>query len=285
MNSPVVYQTIEESRQAFIAKKRAGKRIGFVPTMGALHAGHAKLIETARAECDFVVVSIFVNPTQFGPNEDFDKYPRTFEADRDLCGRAGADAIFAPTRELMYPPGFRTFVEVTGWQNRLCGAFRPAHFRGVSTVVLKLFHIVPADVAYFGQKDAQQLLIIRKMVHDLNVPIEIRAVPTVREADGLALSSRNRYLTHAERAAAPALFRGLQRAQAMIESGERNPATVEGAVAAELSAVPEIRVDYVRAVSAETLDRPESLSGPTLIALAAYLGSTRLIDNIQLDVR
>jgi len=282
---PRVVTTAAEFRAACDAVRAAGRTLGLVPTMGALHAGHLALVAEARKRANVAAVTIFVNPTQFGPNEDFDKYPRTFEADRDLCGRAGADAIFAPTRELMYPPGFRTFVEVTGWQNRLCGASRPAHFRGVSTVVLKLFHIVPADVAYFGQKDAQQLLIIRKTVHDLNVPIEIRAVPTVREADGLALSSRNRYLTHAERAAAPALFRGLQRAQAMIESGERNPATVEGAVAAELSAVPEIRVDYIRAVSAETLDRPERLSGPTLIALAAYLGSTRLIDNIQLDVR
>src|SRR5262245_7057958 len=208
MTSPVVYHAINETRQAVLAAKRGGQRVGFVPTLGALHAGHAKLSESARGECDFVIVSIFVNPTQFGPNEDFDKYPRTFDADRELCRRSGADAIFAPTRELMYPPGFRTFVDVIGWQNRLCGTSRPGHFRGVATIVLKLFHIVPADVAYFVQNDGQQLVIIRKMVRDLDVPMEIRAVPTVREADGLALSTRNRYLSSEERVAAPALYRG-----------------------------------------------------------------------------
>jgi pantoate--beta-alanine ligase len=284
MTLPAVYESIVQTREAVLAAKHAGKRVGFVPTMGALHAGHAKLIETARAECDFVVVSVFVNPTQFGPNEDFDRYPRTFAADRELCARVGTDAIFAPTRELMYPPGFRTLVQVDELQDKLCGASRPGHFRGVTTIVLKLFNIVPADIAYFGQKDAQQVIIIRRMVRDLDVPIEIRTVPTVREPDGLALSSRNRYLSPAERAAAPAIYRGLQRARAIIEAGERDPSTVEGEVGAELSAAPPIRVDYIRAVSAETLERPPRLAGPTLIAVAAYLGTTRLIDNIQLDV-
>jgi len=285
MTSPVVYHAIDEIRKVVLGPKGAGKRVGFVPTMGALHAGHARLIETARAECDFVIVSIFVNPTQFGPNEDFDKYPRTFDADREFCRSAGADAIFAPTRELMYPPGFRTFVEVIGWQDQLCGASRPGHFRGVTTVVLKLFNSVPADIAYFGQKDAQQVLIIRKMVHDLDLPIEIRTVATVREADGLALSSRNRFLSPDERAAAPALYRSLQHAQRLIDTGERDPGAIEGAIEGELARVPNLRLDFARAVSAELLERPARLAGPTLIALAAFLGSTRLIDNIQLDIR
>jgi pantoate--beta-alanine ligase len=284
MTLPVVHEAIEGIRGAVLDARKIGRRVGFVPTMGALHAGHAKLIETARAECDFVVVSIFVNPAQFGPNEDFTRYPRTFDADRELCGRAGADLIFGPMRELIYPPGFRTYLEVGGLGDVLEGASRPGHFRGVATVVLKLFNIVPADVAYFGQKDAQQLLIIRKMVHDLNVPIEISAVPTVREPDGLALSSRNRYLNPAERAAAPVLHRSLEHARQLIKAGERDPGAIERAIADDLAKAGGIRLDYAGVVCAETLERPERLAGRTLIALAAFLGSTRLIDNIQLDI-
>jgi pantoate--beta-alanine ligase len=276
--------TIDAIRTATAAARTAQRRIGFVPTMGALHAGHARLIEAARNECDFVAVSIFVNPTQFGPNEDFAKYPRALEADRDVCARAGADVIFAPEAAEIYPPGFRSSVEVEGLQDQLCGASRPGHFRGVCTVVLKLLNIVQPDLAYFGQKDAQQLLIIRRMVRDLNVPVEIRAVPTVRDANGLALSSRNRYLSADELRHAPALFQSLQHARGLIEAGERDPARVEQAIREQLERAPNLRIDYVRAVDVETLQRPAALRGPTLIALAVFLGTTRLIDNIQIDI-
>src|SRR5215213_4767478 len=195
---PPVATTIADVRAAVTAARAAGKRVGFVPTMGALHAGHASLIRASRAETDFTVVSIFVNPTQFGPAEDFSRYPRTLSADRELCGQVGTDLIFAPTPEEMYPSDARTVVEVTGLQDALCGQSRPGHFRGVATVVLKLFHIVQPDVAFFGQKDAQQALIIRRMAIDLNLPLAVRVQPTVREADGLAMSSRNRYLDPAQ---------------------------------------------------------------------------------------
>lgn len=284
MSLPEIISAIAGIRAAVKAARDSGRRIGFVPTMGALHEGHARLIEVARAECDFVVVSIFVNPTQFGPNEDFAKYPRTLDADRELCARMGTDVIFAPAAEEMYPAGFRTSVEVQGLQDRLCGASRPGHFRGVCTVVLKLFNIVQPDLAFFGQKDAQQAVIIRRMVRDLDLPLEIRTVPTVREADGLAMSSRNRYLNPEERRHAPALFQSLQQAEKLIAAGERDPGQIESSISERLGQVPGLRIDYVRAVSAETLERPPSLQGATLIALAVFLGSTRLIDNIQIHV-
>ena len=281
---PEITTTIEDIRTAVALARESRRRIGFVPTMGALHAGHARLIEVARNECDLVVVSIFVNPTQFGPKEDFAKYPRTLDADRELCANAGADVIFAPEASEIYPPGFRTSVEVQGLQDQLCGASRPGHFRGVCTVVLSLFHIARPDVAYFGQKDAQQVLIIRRMVRDLNVPIEIRTVPTVRDADGLALSSRNRYLNADERRHAPVLFQSLRQAEQLIAAGERNPARIEREIGERLATVPNLRIDYIRAVSAETLESPAVLHGQTLIAVAVFLGTTRLIDNIQIDI-
>ncbi len=284
MTTLAILRTPDEVRRAVLQARREGRRIGFVPTMGALHAGHARLIELARQECGFVVVSIFVNPAQFGPNEDFSKYPRSFEADCELSERSGAEAVFAPEAAIIYPPGYRTFVEVQGLQDVLCGASRPGHFRGVCTVVLKLFNIVQPDAAYFGQKDAQQLLIIRRMVRDLNLPIEIRAVETVREFDGLALSSRNRYLTPEERQQAATIYRSLEHARQLIESGERDTATIEAAIRARIEQVPTFRVDYVRAVGLDTLEPAKSLSGPTLIAVAAFLGKARLIDNIQLNV-
>src|SRR5438105_324107 len=194
MTLPLLLHTIPEVRAVVGTARICCKRVGLVPTMGALHAGHASLIESARKDCDYVLASVFVNPTQFGPKEDFSRYPRTLDADRELCGKAGAAAVFAPDAATIYPPGFRTHVEVQDWQDVLCGASRPGHFRGVCTVVLKLLNIVQPDVAYFGQKDAQQALILTRMAQDLNVPVEIRTLPTVREPDGLALSSRNRYL-------------------------------------------------------------------------------------------
>ena len=276
---PPVAATIAEARAAVAAAHTAGRRIGFVPTMGALHAGHAGLIRASRAECDFTVVSIFVNPTQFGPNEDFSRYPRTFDADRELCAAVGTDLIFAPTAAEMYPPTARTVVEVTGLQDALCGQSRPGHFRGVATVVLKLFNIVQPDAAYFGQKDAQQALIIRRMVADLNLPLTVRVQPTVREPDGLAMSSRNRYLDPAQRHHATALYRALRRAEDLVAGGERSVPALESAMAGIVAATPGAKLDYARVLDAETLDPLTTLDRAALAALAVYFGTTRLIDN------
>src|SRR5579875_3068153 len=245
-------------RHAIAEARQSGRTIGLVPTMGALHAGHLSLIESARAETGFVVVSIFVNPMQFGPHEDFHRYPRPLERDLELCSRAGVDLVFHPQPEIMYPPGYRTFVEVTDLQEVLCGASRPGHFRGVATVVLKLFNLVQPDRAYFGQKDAQQVRIIQQMVRDLNVPVEIRVCPTVREADGLALSSRNEYLEAEERRQAVVLYRALMEARKRIEAGEREAATVRQTMVEQIASAPGAVLDYavvVHADSLQTLDR------------------------------
>jgi pantoate--beta-alanine ligase len=224
-------------------------------------------------------VSIFVNPTQFGPNEDFGRYPRTFDADRELCGALGTDLIFAPSGEEMYPPESRTVVNVTKLEDALCGQSRPGHFRGVATVVLKLFNIVHPDVAYFGQKDAQQALIIHRMVLDLNVPVTVRVQSTVREPDGLAMSSRNRYLDPAQRHHATVLYRALQRAEGLVTAGELSVPVLEQAMSALICAAPGARLDYARVLDAETLDTLSVLDRPALAAVAVYFGTTRLIDN------
>ena len=263
-------------------QRRQGRRIGFVPTMGALHAGHSALIRAARAECDFTVVSIFVNPTQFGPGEDFARYPRTFDADRELCAAVGADLVFAPTSEEMYPPGSRTTVEVSGLQEVLCGRSRPTHFRGVATIVLKLFNIVQPHLAVFGQKDAQQVAIIRRMIEDLNVPIELRVVPTVREPDGLAMSSRNRFLDPTQRLNATCLIRALRKAEDLVARGERRAAALEHAMAELIAATPGALLDYAEVRDANTLESIDTLAKPALAAAAVYFGKTRLIDNITL---
>ena len=221
--------------------------------MGALHEGHAALIRAARKDSGFVVVSIFVNPTQFGPNEDFAKYPRTLDADRQICEESGADLIFTPTVETMYPPGAVTWVEVKELDRHLCGPSRPGHFRGVSTVVAKLFHLVQPDLAYFGAKDGQQVRIIQRMVRDLDFPLTVRVVPTIRESDGLAMSSRNRYLNPAERVAAPGLYRALSRTRERALGGEIDVARLESALTAELAAIPGARIDYASIVDDETL--------------------------------
>jgi pantoate--beta-alanine ligase len=278
--TPVV-PTIAEVRAAVTVARGRGLSVGFVPTMGALHAGHAALVRAARKGTGFVVVSIFVNPTQFGPTEDYAKYPRTLDADRAVCSEAGADLIFAPTVEEMYPVRSVTFVEVTELDRELCGPRRPGHFRGVCTVVAKLFNIVQPDVAYFGQKDAQQARIIRQMVRDLNVPVEIRVEPTVREPDGLAMSSRNRYLSPADRAAAAGIYKALSAVKARA-AGEIDTARLETMLANELAAVPGARVDYARIVDADTLGPLPRLDRPAVAAVAVYLGSTRLIDNVSL---
>ncbi len=281
MNS-IVATTSDEVRQHIAEARQRGRLIGLVPTMGALHVGHVSLLRAARKECGFVVASIFVNPTQFGPKEDFTRYPRPIEKDLAICGSEGADLVFAPEPATMYPPGFCTFVEVQGLQDPLCGASRPGHFRGVATVVLKLFQIVQPDLAYFGQKDAQQVRIIQQMVHDLNVPVRIQVCSIVREPDGLALSSRNQYLSPEDRKKATVLYRALQEARRLIEGGERDPAVVRRALAAPIEATPGAALDYAEVVDAETLRPRERLEGAILLAVAVRFGNTRLIDNEML---
>lgn len=258
-------------------------RVGFVPTMGALHAGHLSLIQAARRECDFVVVSIFVNPTQFGPNEDFGKYPRNLDADLKLCGEAGADVVFHPHHETMYPQGYATFVDVTGLSEVLEGKFRPGHFRGVTTVVLKLFNVVPADVAYFGQKDYQQQTIIRRMCSELNLPIEIRVCPTVREPDGLALSSRNVYLNSEERRSALSLSKSLRLAQELIAGGRHDLAAIRQEMLGLLTRTPRVHVEYATLVHPETLEEVPRILPKLVAVVAARVGTTRLIDNLIVE--
>lgn len=274
---PVVVSTEGPLRQAVAAARRAGKQIGFVPTMGALHAGHVGLIESARAANGFVVASIFVNPTQFGPNEDFSRYPRPIERDLDLCSTV--DLAFTPDAALMYPPGFQTAVQVRDLSSVLEGASRPGHFEGVATVVLKLFNLVQPDRAYFGQKDAQQVRVIQQMVADLNVPVEIVVCPTVREPDGLALSSRNQYLNADQRREAAALNQALEKAEAKLREGERDAAVIERLMKDHIAATPGAVLDYAVAVDANTLKPITPLRGPILLALAVKFGATRLIDN------
>jgi pantoate--beta-alanine ligase len=264
-------------------RRRFGATIGLVPTMGALHEGHLALVRRAREDNDFVVVSIFVNPTQFGPGEDLAKYPRTFDADCAAAESAGADLIFDPTADAMYPPGDCTWVTVEGLTEPLCGRFRPGHFRGVTTVVAKLFGIVQPDRAYFGEKDYQQFVVLRRMVRDLHMPIEVLPVPTVRGPDALAMSSRNRYLSPDDRAAAPALYRALTVAAAAVRSRGLTGPEAEAIVRAELSTSPRFALQYVEAVHPDTLEPATWAGPPMLIAAAAFLGSTRLIDNLKIE--
>jgi pantoate--beta-alanine ligase len=281
--TPPVTTTIDATRQAVAEARARGGTIGLVPTMGALHAGHASLLRAARAEARFVVASLFVNPAQFGPQEDLNRYPRQLEEDLALCAAEGVDLVFAPDVPVMYPPGFCTYVEVHGLQDVLCGASRPNHFRGVATVVLKLFNIVQPDFAYFGQKDAQQFRIIQQLVRDLDVPVRLRVCPIVREPDGLALSSRNRYLDAHQRRQAPALSQALAEARTLVERGERDAALVQQQLAARLAAVPGATLDYAAVVDAETLQPVARLQGTVLVAVAVKFGATRLIDNILLS--
>jgi pantoate--beta-alanine ligase len=274
--------TIVDVRRAVALARREGRVVGLVPTMGALHAGHLKLIEEARAASGLVVVSIFVNPTQFGPNEDFRRYPRTWEADLDLCALGGAGVVFAPTVEEMYPGGpSAAFVEVPALSDSLEGVSRPGHFRGVATVVLKLFNIVGPDLAFFGMKDYQQLQVIRRMVADLDVPVEVRAVPTVREADGLAMSSRNRYLDADRRRAAVVLSKALEAASAAVLSGERDADRVRQILRSTIELEPLASLDYAEVVDARTLESTRHVGpGHASVALiAARVGPARLIDN------
>lgn len=276
-----VIHTIDELRAALAPARRAGTMIGLVPTMGALHAGHARLIETARRECGVVVVSIFVNPIQFDEKDDYARYPRTLDTDARLCESLGADLVFAPEAGEMYPEPPCTVVEVRRVSAHLCGRFRPGHFQGVATVVLKLFHIVQPDSAYFGEKDAQQLAVIRRMVRDLNLPLTVVGVPTVREPDGLALSSRNQRLSAQERQVALSLSRALRLAQRRIREGATAAEAVKGEALAMLAEQPDLRVEYLEIVDPDEMQPVDEVRGPVRIAAAIRVGSTRLIDNVE----
>ena len=278
---PQLVTTVAELRQVLAAVRREGKKIGLVPTMGALHAGHLSLVRASQAECGCTVVTIYVNPSQFGPGEDFRRYPRTLQKDMELLAGA-ADLVFSPSSEEVYPAGYATWVEVGSVAQPLEGQCRPGHFRGVATIVLKLFNMVGADVAYFGQKDFQQALVIRRMVEDLQVPVTLRVCPIVREPDGLAMSSRNAYLSPEARQQALVLWKSLVLAQDLLRKGERRASAILHAMEERICTVPVTRIDYISLVAPETLEPVEELRGPTLAALAVVIGQTRLIDNCLL---
>lgn len=280
-----IFDTIKEMQEWSLQQKAAGKKLGLVPTMGYLHQGHLALVGAARRGCDVVVVSIFVNPLQFGAGEDLDQYPRNIEGDCRLLEEEKVDAVFAPPAGEMYPRGYGTFVEVQGTiVEKLCGSSRPGHFRGVTTVVSKLFHACCPDVAYFGQKDAQQAMIIEKMVKELNFPLRIERVPTVREADGLAMSSRNVYLTAKQRERAVVLNQCLQEARERIAAGQRDVKVIRSGIVERIENCPGAEVDYVEVVSGYDLSDLEIISERVLIALAVRFGKTRLIDNVLVEV-
>lgn len=277
-----VLKSIQETREFLGPKKRAGSVIGLVPTMGALHAGHRALIQASRKESDLVVVSIFVNPAQFGPNEDYHHYPRPFHNDLLVSRQEGVDVVFAPEVQEMYPNGFATRVQVQGLTEKLCGAFRPGHFEGVATVVLKLFSITSPDLAYFGEKDFQQYVVLERMARDLNLPVTLRAIPTVRDKDGLALSSRNAYLSPDERRKASGLYRSLQAGKEVYTKGERDPRVLLSCVRAELDDLGVESVDYVSLVDPATLSMPSRAFVGCRLMLAVRIGKARLIDNVVL---
>jgi pantoate--beta-alanine ligase len=280
---PLLITSIAELREALAAARGAGKRIGLVPTMGALHEGHLSLVRASKAECDATVVSIYVNPTQFGPREDLGKYPRTLPADVESLAALGTEFVFAPGDKEMYPEGYCTWVEAGEVAQPLEGQCRPGHFRGVATVVLKLFNIVQPGAAFFGQKDYQQALVIRRMVEDLNVPVQIRLCPTVREPDGLAMSSRNGYLSAAARKRALVLWKSLQRAGELVAAGERNAEEIISRMREIILTAEGARIDYVALVDPETLMPVGAVAGRTLAALAVKIEDTRLIDNCLLE--
>jgi pantoate--beta-alanine ligase len=265
-------------------ERSSGRKIGLIPTMGALHAGHISLVKKSREVCDVSVATIFVNPSQFGPKEDFSRYPRTLESDLEKLDKAGTDFVFVPDSHSMYPPGFSTYVEPPAVALKWDGEFRPGHFRGVTTVVLKLFQLIPATIAFFGRKDFQQCAVIRRMVEDLNVPIRIEICPTVREPDGLAMSSRNRYLSQPERQQSLGLWHALQGANDLIASGKRNVEEIQKAMKQILSDHSIERIDYAAIVDEETLEPLTTIEKTAVILLAAHVGSTRLIDNLLIEV-
>jgi pantoate--beta-alanine ligase len=279
-----IYNTIEAMRATSRGQRSAGKRLGLVPTMGALHDGHLSLMRAAKGQCDVVAVSIFVNPLQFGPGEDLAKYPRDFARDRSLLEKESVDFLFAPGVEEMYPGGAVTYVAVEGLSEKLCGRSRPGHFRGVTTVVSKLFNIVEPDLAFFGQKDAAQVAIIRRMVHDLNIPVQIVTCPILREADGLAMSSRNAYLDPQQRKSAPVLYRSLMEVQKSFDQGEHKADKLIAVGKRAFAEEPTVRLDYFEIVDPDTLDPVDVVSRRALVAVAAFFGKTRLIDNVVLGL-
>ena len=283
MYRPIVARTLSEAREAVRHARSGGATIGLVPTMGALHAGHRSLIERARAECGYVVVSLFVNPIQFGPGEDYARYPRDFEGDLALCRDAGVDLVFSPTVEEMYPVQNLVDVDIRRLGDHLCGALRPGHFRGVCTVVAKLFLIVGPDRAYFGEKDAQQLSVIRRMVLDLDFPVEVVGCPIVRESDGVAMSSRNAYLDHTCRVAARIVPESLAAARMALEAGERSARGIEDLLRARIGQEPLARLDYASVVDLDELQPVGTIDGPVLVAVAVRFGTTRLIDNFRFE--
>jgi pantoate--beta-alanine ligase len=278
-----IARTIQSVRQSVKAARDKGKRIGFVPTMGALHIGHVSLIEAAARQTDFVIVSIFVNPTQFGADEDFERYPRPFDDDLKICKEHGVDVVFAPTPEQMYPEKNLTWVNVTKLTEPLCGQFRPGHFRGVTTVCMKLFNIIMPDIAFFGQKDAQQVIVIKRMVADLNMPLEIVHCPTVRHDDGLAVSSRNQYLSPQQKKDATLIYKSLQKCREMVESGVTDTGELLTQMRKIIRQIPSAKIEYVSIVNAETLENVDIVADKVLAAIAVKIGSTRLIDNILID--
>jgi len=276
---PMIVSTLDELRSA---RRLLDGKTGLVPTMGYLHEGHLSLVRRARQECDSVVVSIFVNPTQFAPTEDLSSYPRDLERDLRLLSAEGVDLVWTPSAEVMYPSGYQTWVQVEALTEPLEGAMRPGHFRGVTTVVAKLFNAVQPERAYFGQKDAQQAAVIRRMVQDLNFPLEVVICPTVREPDGLAMSSRNTYLDPEQRKAATVLFRALSAARSAYEDGELSGETLRQVMAETINAEPLARLQYVSCADFETLREVDEIEGKTLLSMAVYIGKTRLIDNFIL---
>ena len=278
-----IVKTIAQVREVVRKARSEGKTVGFVPTMGAIHRGHVSLMEAAVSKCDFVVVSIFVNPTQFGPGEDLDKYPRDIKADAEKCRAADVDLIFAPEASEMYPDKLISWVEVEKLTDKLCGRSRQGHFKGVTTVCAKLFNIVLPDIAFFGQKDAQQAIVIKRMVKDLNMPLVIEVCPTVREKNGLAVSSRNQYLSEDEKKQAALIYQSLQKCDQLVKKGETNSEKLVEAMIGKLAESPCIRVEYINIVDIDTVADIARVSDQALVAIAVKLGNTRLIDNIILD--
>lgn len=276
-------KTICELRKVLSEVRSEGKSIGFFPTMGALHEGHLSFMRAARKETDFLVISIFVNPSQFGPSEDFAEYPRDLEGDLAKVEEVGVDLVFAPSTDEMYPAGFATYVLQERLTDRMCGLSRPGFFRGVTTVVAKLFNLVGPCVAYFGQKDYQQSVVVRQMVHDLNMEVEIKVLPTVREADGLAMSSRNKYLKPTERQEALCLYKALDEAKALVVAGESKSEKIIEKMKEIVARAPSAKIDYIVVADPENLEDIETFKGRTLVALAVWIGKTRLIDNMLIS--
>jgi pantoate--beta-alanine ligase len=276
-----VIRTIKSMKQYSLLAHRRRKLIGFVPTMGYLHAGHISLVERAKKDCDIVVVSIFVNPTQFGPKEDLKKYPRDFAHDLKMLKKANVDAIFCPSTRDMYPEGCKTYIYVRELSDGLCGTSRPGHFEGVATVVAKLFNIVGPDIAYFGKKDYQQQAVLKKMARDLNMDVKIVSLPTVREKDGLAMSSRNKYLNVRERSKASVISRALNSAKALIRSGVKDASKIKNVIMRQISSKSGIKIDYVSIRDISSFEELKKVKNKAFIAIAAYVGKTRLIDNIE----